>query len=117
MRSMREWILRLIGTVRRRRTDADLQDELRAHLDLAAGDARRRHRADSGAERDARLRAGGVSQAMDALRDQRGLPWLDAMAADLAGRSQARSFTRQTWMRSSRRFAKRWPTLCPGQPG
>jgi hypothetical protein len=53
MRSMREWLLRLAGSVRRRRTDADLQDELRAHLDLAADDARRRHGPDSDAERAA----------------------------------------------------------------
>jgi predicted permease len=68
-----EWIQRLWGTLTRRRTDADLQAELQAHLDLAreAGD------------RDARAVAGGVAPAMDHLRDQRGLPWLDALMSDV----------------------------------
>lgn len=58
MRFVRERLLRLIGSVRQRRADADLQEELRAHLDLAADDARRRRRPDVDAERVARLRAG-----------------------------------------------------------
>ena len=40
--------------------------------------------------RAARIRAGGVSQAMDALRDQRGLPSNDALVRDLCfGRADA----------------------------
>ena len=31
----REWAHRLWGTLRRARTDRDLEDELRAHLELA----------------------------------------------------------------------------------
>jgi hypothetical protein len=34
--------------------------------------------------RAARLRFGGVSQAMDAMRDQRGLPWLDTLNDNVA---------------------------------
>ena len=34
--------------------------------------------------RAARIEAGGASQAMDALRDQRGLPWLDDLARDVS---------------------------------
>jgi predicted permease len=83
MRSLREWVLRLWGTIRRHRADEDLKEELRLHVELAAGEARRRGQATPDAERAARVRAGGVSQALDALRDQRGLPWLDALAADL----------------------------------
>lgn len=64
---------RLWGTIIRRRTDADLQAELQAHLDLAE---------DAGGGRGARLRFGGVTPAMDGLRDQRGLPWLDSLASD-----------------------------------
>jgi len=64
--------------LRRRRADADMEQELRLHLALAADDARRRGQPPEVAERAARLEAGGVSQAMDALRDQRGLPWIDA---------------------------------------
>ena len=68
-----ESLHRLWGTVTRRRTDDDLQAELQAHLDLAAT-------ADG---RDGRVRAGGVTPAMDGLRDQRGLPSLDSLLADV----------------------------------
>lgn len=66
-----EWAQRVWGTLTRRRTDADLQAELQTHLDLAQ-EAR---------GRDAREPV-GVAPAMDALRDQRGLPWLDSLMAD-----------------------------------
>ena len=68
-----ESLQRLWGTVARRRTDADLQAELQAHLALA----------EEAAGRDARARFGGVTPAMDGLRDQRGLPWLDSLIADV----------------------------------
>jgi hypothetical protein len=42
MPRLREWIHRLIGTMRPRRADADLQEELRLHMELAAEDAQRR---------------------------------------------------------------------------
>ena len=68
MRILREWLHRLVATIRPKRSDEDLAEELRAHAGLAADGGRR---------------AGGASQAMDALRDQRGLSWLDAMASDV----------------------------------
>ncbi len=64
---------RLWGTLTGRRTDADLQAELQAHLDLAA----------EAGGRGARLTSGGVTPAMDGLRDQRGLPSLDSLLADV----------------------------------
>ena len=77
-RKLREWFLRFWSTFRQRRSDTDLEEELRLHLELAAADARHRGQPPDDANRAARLRAGGVAQAMDALRDQRGLPWIDA---------------------------------------
>ena len=68
MRSVREWIHRLLGTVRPSRHDEDLQEELRLHAELAA------HRGH---------RVTGTTQAMDALRDQRGLRWLDDLVRDV----------------------------------
>lgn len=75
---LREWIHRLVGTLRHGRGDMDLQEELRTHMEMAAEDARRRGEP----QRAARLRAGGAAQAMDALRDQRGWPWLQSVFAD-----------------------------------
>ena len=68
MARIREWIYRLWGTVRSNPRDADLEAELRLHLELAAEDVQRRRGATEDAVRAARLRAGGVSQAMEALR-------------------------------------------------
>src|SRR5688572_27766163 len=82
MRIVREWIQRVAGSFRRGRRDDDLQQELQLHAELAAEEARRRGAAPDDAARRARLRAGGIPQAMETLRDQRGLPWLDALAAD-----------------------------------
>jgi len=79
----REWIQRLWGTLHPRRRDADLEEELRLHLEMAAEDARRRGLPADGAARAARIRSGGARQAMDALRDQRGLPWLDGLMRDV----------------------------------
>jgi putative ABC transport system permease protein len=79
MPTIREWLHRLLGTLRPRRDEADLQEELRLHMALAAEDAQRRGQP----VRAARLHTGGAAQAMDALRDQRGWPWLQSLSADV----------------------------------
>jgi putative ABC transport system permease protein len=84
MSTLREWVGRLWGTLRRNRTDRDLEEELRLHLELAAEDAQRRAGPSGNAVGAAGIRSGGVAQAMEALRDQRGLPWLEDLARDLA---------------------------------
>ena len=81
MGTLREWMHRLFGTLRRGRRDRDLEEELRLHLELAAEDANRR--GDANPARSARIYAGGVSQTMEALRDQRGWPWLHSVSSDL----------------------------------
>ena len=88
MGTLREWAIRLWGTLRPRRRDADLEEELRLHLELATEDERRRagsSRASSSndARRAAAIRSGGRAQAAEAIRDQRGLPWLDDLGRDL----------------------------------
>ena len=83
MGNLREWISCLWGTLCPSRKDRELEEELRLHLELAAEDRRRRGDAPESAVRAARIRAGGTAQAMEALRDQRGLPWLDDLARDL----------------------------------
>ena len=80
--TMREWVRRIWGTLRRP-SDDDWQEELRLHLELAAEDARRRGESPDDAARAARLRAGSIPQAIEALHDQRGLPWAEDLARDL----------------------------------
>ena len=88
----REWAARVRGVLSGRRRDADLEDELRLHLDLAAEDTRRHTDPADGARRKATVRHGAVAQTMDALRDQRGLPWIDDLARDV--RYSARTLAR-----------------------
>jgi putative ABC transport system permease protein len=83
MATLREWVSRLWGTLRPGRDDRELEQELRLHLELAAEDARRRGSAPERALRAARIHVGGTAQAMEALRDQRGLPWLEDLARDV----------------------------------
>jgi predicted permease len=79
---LHEWWSRLRETFRPRRNDADLEDELRHHLEMAADAAGvGRHTPD--AARDAALRSGFVPPAMDALRDQRGFSWLRDAGRDV----------------------------------
>jgi putative ABC transport system permease protein len=80
---MRAWITRLLATWRPRRQDDDLEEELRLHLELAAADARRRGADPDRARRAAALGVGSIPQTLEALRDQRGLPWLDELSRDV----------------------------------
>jgi predicted permease len=84
MRALREWIHRFWATVRPGRPDDDLAEELRLHLEMVAEAAERRGHDPNEAVRIARMEAGGSSQAMDAVRDQRGLPWLEDVARDVS---------------------------------
>ena len=79
MRGVREFIVRLAGTLRWRRGDHDLEEELRSHLAFAEEDARRRGEP----ARAGRLRAGSASSALDAVRDQSHVAWLDAIRLDI----------------------------------
>jgi predicted permease len=79
---LREWLARLGATLRRRRSDADIEEELRLHLELAAADERRRGLEAGDAARAARIRAGGLAQAVERQRDQRALPWLEDLWRD-----------------------------------
>jgi hypothetical protein len=64
---IREWLNRVLGAFRGGRSDQDLEAELRSHLEMAGDGARH----------------AGVAQAMDALRDQRSVPWLDDLFQDV----------------------------------
>jgi predicted permease len=83
MATLREWVTRLWGTLGPSRRDADIEAELRLHLELATEDARRRATSSEDAGRAAAIRSGGMAQAMEAVRDQRGLPWLDDLVRDV----------------------------------
>ena len=81
--SLREWTRRVWGALSGRRTDDDLQRELAGHLALAEDDFRRNGHAPADAARLARAAAGGRIQALEVLRERRGLPWLASSWLDV----------------------------------
>ena len=83
MAGLREFCLRLWGALRPRSTDSDMERELRFHLEEAASELRAKGFSRAEASRMARARLGGVPQALEALRDQRSLPWLDDLRTDV----------------------------------
>src|SRR5688572_16209766 len=83
MRTFFEWIRLVAGTFHAGRRDRELEEELRLHVDLAAEAARRRGQSSDDAMREAHVRAGGTAQAMERMRDQRGVPALSGLGQDL----------------------------------
>jgi len=80
---MRSAIRRVIGVFKRRRTDAALDEEIRAHLDLLTAEHVRRGMSAAEARTAARRDFGGVDQMREQYRDQRGLPVVETLGQDL----------------------------------
>ena len=83
MRYIRAALARIVGVFTGARADADLRDELQAHLDMETAEHIRRGMRPDAARRKAMLASGGVTVAVEAVRDQRGLPWIEGVAADI----------------------------------
>ena len=83
MRYVRAALARIAGLFTGRRADADLDDELRAHLDMEIAENVRRGMDPDEARREALLASGGMTQAAEAVRGQRGLPWVESIGADI----------------------------------
>jgi putative ABC transport system permease protein len=80
---LRERIERLVGFVRRRGHDHDVDEELEAHLDLAADEYVRRGMTPEEARRRASVALGSRLVAREQAGDQRSLPWMESWTADL----------------------------------
>src|SRR2546427_1246769 len=74
---------RIAGLFRTTRRDAWLNDEIQAHLDLLTDEYVRRGMARDAARAAARREFGGVEHMKDTYRDQRGLPFVDALVKDV----------------------------------
>jgi putative ABC transport system permease protein len=81
-----EWLrifgTRLRGLFRKRHLDADLEAELRAHLDLLTEENIRRGLNSKEAAHAARCEFGGVEQTKELYREQRSLPFLETLLQD-----------------------------------
>ncbi len=83
MRFIRSALARIAGVFTGSRADDDLRDEMQAHLEMETAEYIRRGMSPDDARRQALLASGGLTQAAEAVRDQRGLPWLEGAAADV----------------------------------
>ena len=99
---MRAWLSRLADVFLRRRRDARLDDELRAHLELLTDEFIAKGMTREDARLAARRQFGGVDQIKERYRDQRGLPLLEVLFQDvrfsfrLMRKNAAFSFTAAT---------------------
>ncbi|HSJ08504.1 MAG TPA: ABC transporter permease [Longimicrobiales bacterium] len=84
MMGARGWLSRLMGVFGRDGSADDARAEMEAHLEMETEENMRRGMSPDAARRAALLASGGLTQAVDAVRDQRGLPWLESIAADVA---------------------------------
>jgi predicted permease len=91
------WIQRIRMTFARSRLDAELDEEIRTHLEMATEEYVRQGMSLADARRAARRSFGGVEQVRERHREARGLPWLDDLVRDvqLAARTllKERGFT------------------------
>ncbi|HEY7338129.1 MAG TPA: ABC transporter permease [Bryobacteraceae bacterium] len=86
MRTLREWMRRLWGTIQRNSRDREIEEELRAHLEMAVDQMQARGGSapisQDAARRAATLEQGGIAQAQESMRDQRGFPWMADLISD-----------------------------------
>jgi macrolide transport system ATP-binding/permease protein len=80
---LRTWVLRVKGTLLRRRLDDELEEEIRSHLEMQADEFVRQGISADEARLEARRRFGGVEQVKETYRDRRGLPAVESLARDL----------------------------------
>ncbi len=83
MKWIRAALARVGGFFAGSRGDDDLREELRAHIDMATAENIRRGMDPDAARRQALLESGGLTQAAEAVRDRRGLPWVDGIVSDM----------------------------------
>jgi putative ABC transport system permease protein len=83
MRYFRAALARISGFFAGQPANDDLRDELQSHLDMETAENVRRGMNADEARRQALMASGGLTQAAEAVHDQRGLPWIDGVAADI----------------------------------
>src|SRR6185503_16370863 len=80
---MRSLWKRLLGTFGRRRAEADVDAELRAHLALHADEHMRAGMSPAEAFRDARVQLGGLEATRERWRDRQRLTAIDGLGQDV----------------------------------
>jgi putative ABC transport system permease protein len=73
---------KLVGFLRRRTLDRELDDEVGFHLEMLIDEHRRRGMSAEDARRLALREFGGIVQMKESYRDERSLPWLETLIQD-----------------------------------
>jgi hypothetical protein len=82
MNWIRTLLSRCAALIHLRQLDADLDEELVAHIELATEENRKRGMPEEEARTAAMRSFGGVTQTRERYRMERGLPFLEALARD-----------------------------------
>jgi predicted permease len=93
MKTLRAALLRLAGALRLTRRNAEIDEELRSHLDMLVQEHQRRGLSEREARQAAAAEFGSFTSAAEAYRDRRGLPALEHWIRDCryAARSLAQT--------------------------
>ncbi|MBD0321478.1 MAG: hypothetical protein ICV87_14155, partial [Gemmatimonadetes bacterium] len=84
MKAIRRTLARVGAMLRGHgRADDDLRAEMEAHLAMETEENIRRGMPPGEARRRALIASGGLTQAAESVREQRGLPWMESLAADI----------------------------------
>jgi predicted permease len=83
MKVLRRWWHQILGSMGRRRPDHELSEEFESHVAMLAADNERHGMCPAEARRAAVLTFGAVESAKENLRDQRGLPAVEALHQDV----------------------------------
>src|SRR6266478_4966862 len=83
MRGLRAWCLRFVALFRKEQQDRELAEELESHLQMHIEDNLRSGMNPAAARRQTLLKLGGIEQAKEKYRDQRGIPALETVLQDL----------------------------------
>jgi len=83
LRGLRAWLLRLAGSFHRERSEQELAEELRSHVELHVEDNLRRGMSPEEARRAALIKLGGVESIKGLYRERRGLPLFETLLQDM----------------------------------
>src|SRR6266436_3731687 len=83
MRQLRAWCLRFVALFRKEQQDRELAEELESHLQMHIEDNLRSGMNPAAARRQALLKLGGIEQAKEKYRDQRGIAALETVVQDI----------------------------------
>lgn len=81
--NLRALLLRIRGVFSSDNADADAREEFESHLSMRAAEYEQQGMSHDDARRHALIDSGGIALATEAVRDRRGLPWIETSLSDL----------------------------------